>query len=194
MPISFANVQDSIKNGIIALHCVNDKAVCWADEARPAADPVVILNIVQNDADVDRDDYFEDPANPGQLLWRNSTLYYIRVQVRVETQFNKPGRDAMVAAEAIRASLRRPDLVWAAGVFNHPDINTYLHHVSFTHDAHTINAWSFETNFRAVVDFPLGDALGIAVGANMTSVEVIGSESDPPATDQTIYRPGYEPD
>lgn len=198
MTVSFANVQDAIKQGVIALGAVNSKAVVWADEERPAADPAVILNIVQNDADVDRECYIADPDNPGQLLWRLSTLYYIRVQVRVESQYNKPGRDAMVAAEAIRAGLRRPDLAWGAGIFNHPDINTYLHHVTFTHGSHYINAWSFETNFRAVVDFPLvanlpGAGVGIPAGTNMILVELEGDESDPPAENQDVYRPGSEP-
>jgi hypothetical protein len=183
-----------MKDGITSLVPLKHrKAVVWADEQRPAADPLIILNIVQNDADVDRECYVEDPDNEGQWLWKLSTLYYIRLQVRVETQFNKPGRDAMVLAEHIRASLRRPDINWDAGIHNHPDINTYLHHVTFSHDGHYINAWSFETNFRAVVDFPLTTEGNVVAPPNMQQVEVIGSEAEPPAGDQLIDRPTPDP-
>jgi hypothetical protein len=187
--VSIADVQNAIKAGVRTL-AVNagavPSAVVWADEPRPAAQVVVVLNIVQWGNDIDRGEYAEDPEDSTQLVWSMSTLHYIRVQIRCESIFNAPGRDAAFTAEAIRAGLRRPDLVWAAGVVNQPDINTYLHHTPFPHDGHTISVYSFETNFRAVTDFMLAGP--IPAGTNMREVEVIGADAEPPAGDQTIER------
>ncbi len=189
MPISIADVQNAIKAGIRTLATgarAVPSAVVWDDEQRPAAQVLVVLDIVQWGNDIDRQEYSEDPDNPGQLMWSLSTLHYIRVQVRCESEHNAPGRDAAFTAEGIRAGLRRPDLVWGAGVKNQPDINTYLHHTSFPHDGHTISCYSFETNFRAVTDYALAGP--IPAGTNMRTVEVIGADATPPAGDQTIER------
>jgi hypothetical protein len=188
--ISISDVQNSIKAGVRTLAVAAGavpSAVVWADEARPAAQVLVVLNIVQWGNDIDRGEYIESLVTPGQLTWSMSTLHYIRVQVRCESIFNTPGRDAAFTAEGIRAGLRRPDLVWAAGVVNQPDINTYLHHTSFPHDGHIISCYSFETNFRAVTDFALAGP--IPAGTNMNQVEVIGADAAPPAGDQLIDRP-----
>ncbi len=181
-------MQNAILTGVREIAGVGAKAVAWSDEQRPAAPVVVILSIVQLGSDHDREDYAEDPDTAGQLVWSLSTLQYMRVQVRVESQFNAPGRDALFVAERIRAALRRPDLVWGGGeVINKPDINTYLHHVPFVHDGHVISGWSFETNFRAVTDFSLDGPL--PAGTNMNQVEVGGEDAEPPAPTQTIDRP-----
>lgn len=170
----------------MSLGAVVPSAVVWAEEQRPAAKTLCILKIVQWDADVDREHYEADPDNPLLLNWSLSTLHYIRIQVQCETQFNEPSVNAFFALEKIRAGLRRPDLVFAHGVMNHPDINTYVHRVSYPHSGHIISAYSFETNFRAVTDYALEGPL--PGGANMRSVEVIGEDADPPAGNQTIDR------
>lgn len=191
MAIGVHDVQNAIRGGIAAIGATATGAaapapVVWAEEQRPAAKVIVVLKIVQWDADVDREEYAADEDNPGQLVWSLSTLHYIRIQVQVESQYNAPGADALFVLEKIRAGLRRPDLVFDAGVLNHPDINTYVHRVPFVHGAHIISAYSFETNFRAVTDFSLDGPL--PAGANMQSVEVIGENADPPAGRQTIDR------
>lgn len=187
MTVSIADVQNAIRDGIAALGAVAAGAVVWADEQRPAASVVVVLNIVQLGSDHDRDDYAADEDDATQLTWQMSTLQYFRVQVRVESQYNAPGRDALFTAEKIRAGLRRPDLVWDAGVINKADVNTYMHHVPFPHNGRIVSAWSFETNFRAVTDFSLEGPL--PAGTNMNQVEVIGADAEPPAADQIIDRP-----
>jgi hypothetical protein len=186
VPVSIADVQHAIKDGIASLGAVATGALVWAEEQRPAAKTLAILKIVQWDADVDREDYAEDPDNPGQLVWSLSTLHYIRIQIQCETQFNEPSVNALFALEKIRAGLRRPDLVFDHGVLNHPDINTYVHRVPYPHSGHIISAYSFETNFRAVTDYALDGP--IPAGANMQSVEVLGEDAEPPAGNQTIDR------
>jgi hypothetical protein len=192
MPVSVADVQNAIRDGIVSLAATAPGAgaaapVVWAEEQRPAAGKgIIILKIVQWDADVDREEYTEYPDNPGQLVWTLSTLHYIRIQVQCETQYNAPGVDAFFLLEKIRAGLRRPDLVFDHGIMNHPDINTYVHRVSFVHGSHVISAYSFETNFRAVTDFSLDGPL--PAGTNMQTVEVLGEDADPPAANQTIDR------
>lgn len=185
-PISIADVQNAIKDGIASLAATAAGAVVWADEQRPAAKVLVVLKVVQWDADTDREEYSEDPENPGQLIWELSTLHYIRIQVQAESIYNAPETNGLFTLEKIRAGLRRPDLVFAAGVLNHPDINTYVHRVSFPHNGHIISGYSFETNFRAVTDYALDGP--IPAGANMQQVEVIGEDADPAASNQTIDR------
>jgi hypothetical protein len=186
VPVSVADVQNAIRDGIVSLGAAVPGAVVWAEEARPAAKVLVVLRIVQWGNDIDRETYSEDEDNPGQLLWELSTLHYIRIQIQCETTYNAPGVDALFTLEKIRAGLRRPDLVWGAGVVNQPDVNTYIHRVSYPHGGHIISAYSFETNFRAVTDYALEGPL--AAGTNMNQVEVIGADADPPAGDQTIDR------
>lgn len=189
MAFTIADMQNAILEGVRAIAGVAESAVSWSDERRNAAKVNVILTIVQLGSDHDREEYIEDPDNADSLLWTMSTLQYMRVQVRVESQFNAPGSDALFVAERIRAALRRPDLVWGGGeVINKPDINTYMHHVPFSHDGHIVSGWSFETNFRAVTDFTLDGVDGLPAGANMQQVEVIGADAEPAASDQTIDR------
>lgn len=188
MTFSIADMQNAILEGVRAISGVTPTAVMWDSEQRTAAKLIVLLKIVQLGSDHDREEYVGDEDNAGQLLWQLSTLQYMRVQIQVESIYNAPGSDALFVAEHIRAALRRPDLVWGGGeVINKPDINTYLHRVPFVHDGHVINAWSFETNFRAVTDFTLDG--GMAAGTNMVQVEVVGADAEPPAGDQTIDRP-----
>jgi len=190
-PFSMADMQNAILAGVRSISGLPAGAVVWSDEQRPAADPIVVLTIVQLGSDHDREEFAADPDDDTQLVWTMSTLQYMRVQVRAESVFNQPGRDALTVAERIRAGLRRPDLVWDAGgqVINKPDINTYLHHVPFPHNGRIVSGWSFETNFRAVTDFPLEPAAGLPAGANMQQVEVGGPDADPPATTQLVDRP-----
>jgi hypothetical protein len=110
--------------------------------------------------------------------------------------FNAPGSDALVALERIRAGLRRPDLEYTDGVRNQPDEQTYVHHTSFLSDGRIVSAYSFETGFRAVVDYPIvdGEPGSVDAGTNMQTVEVLGSEIDvneatPANVDQEIDRP-----
>jgi hypothetical protein len=188
MTISISDVQNAIRDGIVSLGVTPDpKAVVWAEEQRPAAKVLIILKIVQWDADTDREEYTEDPDNAGQLLWSLSTLHFIRIQVQAESIFNAPGVDALFTLEKIRAGLRRPDLVFGAGVLNHPDVNTYVHRVSWAHDGRIVSAYSFETNFRAVTDYALDG--GVPAGANMVQVEVVGADATPAAGTQIIDRP-----
>jgi hypothetical protein len=186
VPISIAVVQNSIREGITALSGLHPKAVAWSDEQQAAGSTIVVLTIVQTGSGHDREEYAADEDDDTQLTWTLSTLHYIRVQIRVESQFNAPGSDALFTAEKLRAALRRPDTVWAAGVVNQPDVNTYMHHVPFPHQGRTISAWAFETNFRAVTDFTLDGP--IAAGTNMQSVEAVGEDADPAASNQTIDR------
>jgi hypothetical protein len=190
-PVSIADVQNAIRDGVADLGAVGSRAVVWSDEERPAVGVVVVLTIVQLGSDHDREEYSADEDDDTQLVWQLSTLQYLRVQVRVESQYNAPGRDALFTAEKIRAGLRRPDLVWDAGVINKPDVNTYMHHVPFVHNGRVVSAWAFETNFRAVTDFSLDGPL--PAGANMQQVETIGADAEPPVPDQTIDRPAPAP-
>ncbi|MES2384527.1 MAG: hypothetical protein V4593_08255 [Pseudomonadota bacterium] len=185
-PVSIADVQNALKAGIVSIAGAAAGAVVWADEQRPAAGTLVVLNMVQFSADQDREAYAEDADDATQLTWGLSTLHHIRLQVRCESQYNAPARDALFVVERIRAGLLRPDLVWGAGLVNFPDQATYLHHVPFPHQGRLVSAWAFETNFRAVTDFSLDGP--IAAGTNMKHVEVIGADADPPASDQTIDR------
>ncbi len=191
-PVSIGAVQDSIKVGLASLGATAAGALVWADEARPAAFRYVILNVVTADAIQDREEYAEDPEDPTQLVWTLSTLYYIRVQVRAESIYNDPTRGAWMTLEKIRAGLKRPDLVFTDGVVNQPDDDTYIHHTSYPHDGHMINSYSFETGFRAVVDFSLEGPL--PAGSNMVQVETIGTrdregEVTPETITQVIDRP-----
>lgn len=191
MTVSIADVQNAIRSGIAALagavgSGVSSKAVVWSDEERPAASVVVILTIVSSGSDHDREEYDEDAETPGQLTWTLSTLHFIRVQIRVESQYNAPGSDALFTAERLRAALRQPTLSWDAGVVNEPDRATYMHHVPFPHGGRLVSAWAFETNFRAVTDFALAGPQ--AAGSNMQQVEVFGEDAEPPAGNQTIDR------
>lgn len=191
MPFSMADMQRAVLDGVRALvpTGVPAGAVVWSDEPRPAGNVAVVLTIVQLGSDHDRECYTEDETTPGQLVWQMSTLQYMRVQVRCESIYNAPGHDALTLAEHFRAALRRPDIVWGGGeVINKPDINTYLHHVPFPHQGRIVSGWSFETNFRAVTDFPITPAGGLPAGTNMQQVEVLGEDADPPAGNQTIDR------
>lgn len=190
-PFLISDMQDAILTGVRAIAGISSKAVVWSDEQRPANETIVVLSIVQLGSDHDREEYIADDDNDGQLLWTMSTLQYMRVQVRAESIFNAPGRDALFVAERIRAALRRPDLVWGPNgeVINKPDINTYLHHVPFPHEGRIVSGWSFETNFRAITDFYLSPTGGVPSGANMQQVEVGGPEAEPPAATQVIDRP-----
>lgn len=179
MSVSIANVQDAIKDGIQALMTTPSvKAVTWADNPRPAAKVVLILDLVQIGAIQDRVCYVET-ATPGEYKRVLSTLFYLRVQVRAESVYNTPASDALFAVEKVRAGLRNPPagFAWGAGAVNQPDENTYVHHVSFPHQGRTISAYSFETGFRAVVDHPLEGE--ISAGPNMQSV--ITEDADGPA-------------
>lgn len=192
MPVSLGDVQNSIKAGIQSLAAVVNAAVVWSDEPQPTAKTKLYLDMVYLDAIQDRSCVSVSELDPQEVEWALSTLYYIRVQVRAEAIFNAPGSDALVALEKVRAGLRRPDLVWAAGVVNQPDDQTFVHHVSFPHDGRTISAYSFETGFRAIVDFPLSGEFPPA--PNMMKVvledtEVEIGEDDPQSFDQELDRP-----
>lgn len=177
MAVSIADVQNSIAEGIKALGTtVSTAAVTWADEPRPAAKVLLILDLVQIGAIQDRICYVET-ATPGEFVRQLSTLFYLRIQVRAESVYNHPASDALFALERVRAGLRNPPdgFAWGAGVRNQPDVNTYTHHLSYPDKGRTISAYAFETGFRAVVDHPLsGD---ISAGPNMRSVMV--DPSDP---------------
>lgn len=191
MPFTIADMQNAIKTGVRALvgAGVVPSAVVWSDEERPAANTVVILTIVQLGSDHDRECYEADPEDPTQLVWKLSTLQYMRVQIRVESIYNAPGRDALFVAEHLRAAMHRPDADWGPEVIQKPDVNTYMHHVPFPHGGRLVSGWSFETNFRAVTDFPTEDGNGLPAGANMQSVEVVGEDADPPGATQLVERP-----
>lgn len=186
MTVSVADVQNAIRGGIVSLGAAAAGAVVWEDEQRPAAKVLVILKVVQWANVADREEYTEDADTAGQLTWALSTAHHIRIQVQCESQYNAPGADALFTLEKIRAGLLRPDLTWTSGVINQPDVNTYVHRVSFAHGGHVISAYSFETNFRAVTDYALAGP--VPAGTNMQQVEVIGADADPPAGDQTIDR------
>lgn len=187
---SFAQVQTAIRDGIVALNVVPAKAIAWANEQQSTAKTKVTLNMLYATAIQDRDTYTTDLDLPTQ--WALSTLWYIRVQIRVDSVFNAPGADAIVALERIRAGLKRPGLEWDAGLVYQPDDITYVHSVSFQHDGHTINSHSIELGFRAVTDFPLTGPEDAE--PNMQTVEVLESEievgeDDPVEYEATVARP-----
>jgi hypothetical protein len=184
-------MQDAIKTGVRAIvgAGVAPTSVVWSDEERPAANTVVVLTIVQLGSDHDRECYEEDPDDATQLVWKLSTLQYMRVQIRVESIYNAPRRDGLFVAERIRAAMHSPFTSWGPEVIQKPDVNTYMHHVPFPHQGRLVSGWSFETNFRAVTDFPTEDGNGVAAGTNMRTVEVVGEDADPPGATQLIERP-----
>lgn len=190
MTIGWKNVQDSIKAGIASLGAVVTGATVWSDDPRPAAKTILILDPVSFAALQDREEYIES-AVPGIWEWSLSSLYYIRIQVRAESVYTASGSDAMFALEKVRAGLQRPTLVFGSGVVNQPDSTTYVHHVPYPHDGHIISSYSFETGFRAVMDFPLTGTIPAA--PNMTSVILLATELEvgevvPANIDQTIGR------
>lgn len=190
MTVSWKDAQDSIKAGIASLGAVVTGATVWSDDPRPAAKTLLILDPVSFASLQDREEYVES-AVPGIWTWQLSSLYYIRIQVRAESVYTVSGSDAMFALEKVRAGLKRPTLLFGAGVVNQPDNTTYVHHVPYSHDGHVISSYSFETGFRAVLDFPLTGTIPAA--PNMTSVILLATEIDVgevtiPNIDQTIDR------
>lgn len=192
MTVSFADVQNAIRDGVASLAVVPTSAVAWSDEQRPGGKVLLILDNVYSLPMQDRETYTEDEEVPGTFVWELSTLFYIRVQVRAEAIYNAPGSDAMVALEAVRAGLRRPTMTWDAGVIYQPDDLTYIHHVPSIHDNRKISGYALEMGFRAVVDYPL-DGPGESL-PNMQTVEVLEStidtgEEDPVDYEATVERP-----
>lgn len=187
MTVSIADVQDGIKAIVESIGAVASGALVWESEQRPAAQALAILKVVQWDADVDRHAFTADADNPNLYRWSLSTLHYIRVQIRCESTWNAPAKNALATMEWIRAGLRNPALPTPHGILNHEDINTYVHRVDFPHQGRTVSAYSFETNFRAVTDFPLTTPLPGFV--NMRSVEVLESSTPALLPTQTISRP-----
>lgn len=194
---TIAEVQDSIRSGIRSLGATaSTAAVYWTDEPQPAAKVLVSLDIVNLAAIQDRETYNTDGDSDSGVDWELSSLYYIRVQIRAEAVFNASGHDALFTLEKIRAGLRRPDLVWEEGVVNQPDEVTYVHHVSFPFEGRTISAYSFETGFRAVIDFPI-DVPPVDAGVGILEVVVDGDveldDGHDPVTvvdiDYTVQRP-----
>ena len=190
MIVSWKDVQDSIKAGIASLGAVVTGATVWSDDPRPAAKTLLILDPVSFAALQDREMYTES-AIQGIWNWSLSTLYYIRIQVRAESVYTASGSDAMFALEKVRAGLQRPTLVFGSGLVNQPDSTTYVHHVPYPHDGHIISSYSFETGFRAILDFPLTGTQ--AAAPNMTSVILLDTEIEvgevvPEDIDQTISR------
>ena len=155
MTVSFATVQNAIKQAVIDTGVLNAKSIAWVDEQRPSANVVCILDIVYLQNMQDRDTYTEQSGAPGVFDWSLSSLYYIRVQIRTETHKNAPGHDALFALEAIRAALRNPMLLVSEDIKLQPDDSTYVHHVSFPSDGRTVSAYSLEFGVRCVLDFPL---------------------------------------
>lgn len=193
MTTSWRDVQLAIKAGIVSLAATpgGAAAVVWEDEPRPSPKVVLILEPIYFDALQDRDGYEPDDDNPGQFKWALSTLYYVRMQIRAESIYNAPGSDALFTLEKVRAGLRRPDLEWGAGVVNQPDVQTYVHRVSYVKDGRVVSSHSFETGFRCILDYPLDGPVEAA--PNMQSVIVEGEaevgEDDPVEINQTIDRP-----
>ena len=188
MTVSLGDVQNAIKKGIDSLAAVVNSASAWQDMPEPVAKRRLILNIVSMVAIQDRE--MNTEVSPGVWQWSLSTLYYIRVQVRTVSSYSAPKFDALQTLEVVRAGLLRPDLVWDSGVINQPDNETYIHHVSFEHQAHIESSYSFETGFRAVVDTPLSGTISSA--PNMQSVEVDGTGTVPDGDhdyDFTVARP-----
>jgi hypothetical protein len=198
VPVSIADVQDAIADGIKTLGTTaSPLAVTWADEPRPAGKVLLILNLVQIGAIQDRICHVPG-VDPGTFVSKLSTLFYLRVQVRAESVYNHPASDALFATEKVRAGLRNPPtgFVWGAGIRNQADENTYVHHISYPDKGRTISAYAFETGFRAVVDHPLEGV--IDSGPNMTSVitedadgaaEVDIGEDEPQELAITVARP-----
>lgn len=187
---TLADVQNAIKAGIQFVNPTGSNgAVFWADEAEPAGKFLLILDLLDSEQLIDR-----QGVDPETGLWTLSTLYYLRVQVRAESVYNTPGKDALILLEAVRAGLQRPDLVWGAGVVYQADVNTYVHHVSYIDkDGHMRSSYSFETGFRAVVDFPTAPAT-VTGQPNMEEVAidqgiVDNGEIPPPEIDLTVDRP-----
>lgn len=189
-PVSWKDVQNSIKKAVAETGAVVTGATAWADEPQPAAERRLILEIIYADALAERDD-FEVGDDGITTTWTHSTLYFIRVQVRAESTQAGPGRDALFFLEKARTGLLKPTLTLDAGVVLQPDYQTYVHHLPYVSGGRTVSAWAFETNFRAVIDSPLsgpGDA-----EPNMVQVVAQGElevgETDPATVDQTIDRP-----
>lgn len=186
---TLADVQNAIKAGIQFVNPTGStRAVVWNDEAEPGAKALIILDLLDSEQLLDRED-----VDPTTGAWTMSTLYYLRVQVRAESIYNTPGRDALILLEAVRAGLQRPDLMWEAGVVYQADSNTYVHHVSYIDkDGHMRSSYSFETGFRAVVDFPTAPAT-VTGEPNMQEVVATGTpdngEIPAPEIDLTVDRP-----
>lgn len=184
---TFADVQNAIQSGIQYLGVVPNKAVSWSDDASPASAVCIILDLVSLEAIIDRQD-----TDPVTAQWSLSSMYYLRVQVRAESIYNTPGRDALIALETVRAGLQRPDITWGAGVVYQPDAQTYVHHVSYLSEERILSSYSFETGFRAVIDYPTAPAT-VQNAPNMQEVDVVGAADDGetpvPAIDLTVLRP-----
>lgn len=188
--ISVADVQRSIKAAIVGTGAVAASAVFFEDEQRAAAKMPVILTELYWDLIHSRDTYTESETTPGAFVWGLSSLYYVRVQVRVESIYNAPGNDARFTLEKIIAGLRNPQLEMDSEVVLQPDDQTYVHRHAHSVDGRTLNVWSFETGFRCVVDYPLPGPAD--AGPNMQQVlidadAVAGGVTVP--LDQTVDRP-----
>lgn len=194
MSVSMGDVQDSIKAAVVGTAgTAHAKGVSWVNEPRGAGSVICILDILYAQSLQDRNCHVQDDEDPTIWYWRLSSLYYIRVQVRCEAILNAPNSDAMVALQKIRAGLLNPSLEMDDGVVIQHDNDTYIHHISFPHQGHTISAYAFEVGFRAVVDAPLDPATEDGA-PNMQAVifeetEVDVDEAAPVDFDQTIERP-----
>lgn len=191
---TFAEVQNAIREGFVTLSGLHDKAVAWSDNAQAVGKTRVILDVVYFQDMDQRDCYEQNALDPTQFDWTLSTFYFLRIQVRVESIYNQPGHDAMVVAHRIKAGLRRPGFDWGLGqdLKNQQDTTTYFHHLSFEQDDTTINAHAFETNFRAVVDFPTDEEEVTVPGMQEVHIEEAEAEigeDTPVEINQTIARP-----
>jgi hypothetical protein len=155
MPVGWNNVQDAIKAAVVATGGLGAASISWVDDKRPTGKVIGILDLVYLQNMQDRDTYTEKDGSPGEFEWALSSLYYVRVQIRVESIFNTPQYDALFALEKIRAGLRNPMLVVSDDIRLQPDESTYVHHVSFTKDDHVVSAYSLEFGVRCVLDYPL---------------------------------------
>ncbi len=154
MPVGWNTVQDAIKAAVVATGGLPAPAISWVDDKRPTGKVIGILDLVYLQNMQDRDTYTEI-GTTGQYEWALSSLYYVRVQIRVESIFNTPQYDALFALEKIRAVLRNPMLAVSSDIALQPDESTYVHHVSFTKDDHVVSAYSLEFGVRCVLDYPL---------------------------------------
>lgn len=169
---TFADVQNAIQAGVQYLGVVPNSAVSWSDDSSPASKVCIILDLLDLVAVIDRQD-----TDPTTAAWSLSTQYYLRVQVRAESIYNKPGRDALISLEAVRAGLQRPDIPWASGVVYQADAETYVHHVSYMSEGRMLSSYSFETGFRAVIDYPTAPAT-VQNAPNMQEVDAFGTAAD----------------
>lgn len=191
---TYADIQNAIREGIVTLSGLHDKAVSWSDNARGAGKTLIVLDELYAQEQDFRECYTPTQADPTKFAWTAMSLYYIRIQIRVESIYAQPGSDAMVALHRVMAGLRRPSFDWGLGkdLRHQMDNTTYIHHISFPHDTTTINARAFETGFRAVVDFPTTETEPDAPGMQTVLVDTgeteIG-EPSPVETSLTIARP-----